>query len=76
MDVITIPDASESWLDKASYWKTSTRRKHYRSFTEPTDILERLHILSAVCKWRGQNEQSQDFHREYELLEAKLKNPE
>ncbi len=75
MDVMTVPEVSESWLNNAGHWKATIARKHYRSFTEPTDILERLRILAAVCRWQGQNEQSQDFLREYKLLEAKLKHP-
>ncbi len=74
MDIIAVPEVSESWLNNASHWKAPITRNPYRSFTEPTDILERLRILAAVCRWQGQTEQSEDFLREYKLLEAKLNN--
>lgn len=74
MDIIQIPDISENWLNKAHHWKASRARQHYTKAKRPSDILERLRVLSAVCKWQGQNDQSMEFMRAYTSLETKLKN--
>lgn len=55
-----------------NHWSSLGHRKHFTARTKPKDVLERLRILSAVCKWRGLYDQSAEFAAEYQALKSKL----